>query len=460
LVQIDSYSSGETWSEGYGASTWDYQPFGHNTFAVVYDVTDPAEPKLLGQYGQSGYYVSSRLIGQTLYLVSSYQLWDLASIDRDEPTTFVPCTMPNGQLEVLPVGAVGLAPRVETAAYSVVSSLNVSNVGVNDSKAVLGAADLIYMAEDNLYLVGGDYSGEAAYSLGAIQAAGERSTYTGAATQIVRVALQGAALTLGESAVLPGSVLDQWALDQYDGHLRVVADVADWGSNIAMVDWLPVQHTVLYVLDSKLAVRGSIAELVTDESVRAVRFSGDVGYVVTFREVDPLFALDLADPKAPRVTSELKIPGFSTYLHPWPGDRLLGVGVDGDESGLTGGLKVAMFDVSDPFDIAESAKLSLPEASLGAAISDHRAVTVDVERGLIGFVAGNFTGWGGWEYLLFSYTAGQGFTLQARLPIGNEWDEGDARGYLIGEHLYVCSTTAVVAYSLADYARLHSVNLV
>ncbi|GGI02833.1 beta-propeller domain-containing protein [Egicoccus halophilus] len=149
------------------------------------------------------------------------------------------------------------------------------------------------------------------------------------------------------SGEVPGTLLNQFAMSAHEGHLRVattVGDAAWWGGD-------EPSESVVSVLDLSeptLPVVGSVDGLGVTERIYAVRFLGDVGYVVTFRETDPLYTIDLREPTEPEVTGELKITGYSAYLHPVGDDLLLGVGQDADLDGRTLGLQVSLFDVSDP----------------------------------------------------------------------------------------------------------------
>ena len=123
----------------------------------------------------------------------------------------------------------------------------------------------------------------------------------------------------------------------------------------------------MYVLDSDLNVAGKIEGIAPGETIKSVRFTGDTGYVVTFEQTDPLFVIDLSNPEKPEIKGELKIPGFSTYLHPVGENLVLGVGVDGDENGQNNGMKVSLFDVSDPTNPIESYKVIVPGVNKGKA---------------------------------------------------------------------------------------------
>ncbi|MEU6407572.1 beta-propeller domain-containing protein [Microbispora sp. NPDC046933] len=147
------------------------------------------------------------------------------------------------------------------------------------------------------------------------------------------------------SGSVPGRLLNQYSLSEYDGHLRVAttsgADV--FGASPG------TSESGVYVLDAgTLAQTGSVTGLGKGERIYSVRFMDGLGYVVTFRQTDPLYTLDLRDPAAPKVTGELKITGFSAYLHPAGAGRLIGIGQEASEQGRVLGTQISLFDVGDP----------------------------------------------------------------------------------------------------------------
>ncbi len=151
------------------------------------------------------------------------------------------------------------------------------------------------------------------------------------------------------SGAVDGYMLSQWSMSEHEGILRVASTTSppfdptgeQQGESESYV-------TALATTGEKLTRVGRVGGLGRTEQIYAVRFMGDVGYVVTFRQTDPLYTLDLSDPTEPRVVGELKIPGYSAYLHPVGEGLLLGVGQDADASGQTQGLQASLFDVSDP----------------------------------------------------------------------------------------------------------------
>ena len=170
------------------------------------------------------------------------------------------------------------------------------------------------------------------------------------------------------SGEVPGYVLSQWALSEHAGHLRV--------ASTAMPEWAGESQSYVTVLrerDRRLVEVGRVGGLGHGEQIHGVRFIGDAGYVVTFRQVDPLYVVDLSDPGQPRVRGELKMLGYSAYLHPVGDDLLLGVGQDATEQGRRLGTQLSLFDVSDPTRPTRLHRRALAAGSFSAVEWDHRA---------------------------------------------------------------------------------------
>ena len=197
---------------------------------------------------------------------------------------------------------------------------------------------------------------------------------------------------------------------------------------------------------------GSVTDLAKDEVIYSVRFDGPVGYFVTFRQVDPLFAVDLSDARNPKVLSSLKIPGFSEYLHMYDKGLLFGFGKEANaENGKVSGLKLSMFNVSDPKDVSELKTLKL-DASWSDASYNHKAILVDSKRSLIAFPADN-------KYFIYGYDKDKGFFQKAKIDMGSDVWDGTLRGLFINEVFYVCSSEKITAYSLSDFGKLGSLKL-
>jgi hypothetical protein len=170
------------------------------------------------------------------------------------------------------------------------------------------------------------------------------------------------------TGTVEGHLLNQFSMDEHNGYFRVATTIGEpWSTETS-----ESQVVVLEQQGRRLTEVGKVDNLGRGERIFSVRFAGDIGYVVTFRQVDPLYVIDLTDPTAPSVAGELKIPGFSTYLHPIGDGLLIGVGQDADDTGRTRGAKVSLFDVSNPADPRELDVIVFPDAH-SEAEWDHRA---------------------------------------------------------------------------------------
>jgi hypothetical protein len=177
----------------------------------------------------------------------------------------------------------------------------------------------------------------------------------------------GTTTYLGSGSV-DGTLLSQWAMSEHEGVLRVASTVGDPWSAASSESSV----TTLELRGDELVELGRVDGLGPTETIRAVRFLGEVGYVVTFRQTDPLYTVDLRDPSAPEVTGELKIPGYSGYLHPVGEGKLVGVGQDAEEDGMTTGVQVSLFDVSDPAAPIRTDTVTVPDSE-SPVEWDHRS---------------------------------------------------------------------------------------
>jgi hypothetical protein len=157
------------------------------------------------------------------------------------------------------------------------------------------------------------------------------------------------------SGEVPGQLLNQFSMSEYNGDLRVATTTFPWST-----EQTPTSAVRILRPDGNELVQiGMVDGLGNNEQIYAVRFLGTQGYVVTFHQTDPLFVLDLSDPTAPALTGELKIPGYSAYLHPVGDGLLLGVGQDASQEGQAQGTQLSLFDVHDPANPQRLSTLSI-----------------------------------------------------------------------------------------------------
>ncbi len=410
----------------------------HDTMAIVYDLSDRSSPVLLDTLSQSGSLVDSRMIGNVLYLVSEYTV--RTTPVKEDPTTYIPMTSVGDECYTVAPGDICIPQEpAKRSGYTVVSGYTVDEPAIVSTKSLLGRTGTVYCSENNLYLTA--HTSESVEEIvdGAVTAYSH--TYC---SDISRFSLDNGTVELTASARIPGHLLNQFSLDEYDGYLRVVTTCYTYGRTVENGGYVynNEQTNALYVLDSELNTVGSITGLAADERVYSVRFMGELGYFVTFRQVDPLFAVDLSDPTSPMILSALKIPGFSEYLHPYADGLLLGLGKNADErTGRSGCLKLSMFDVSDPTNVTEHSKLDISDVYWAEASSNHKAIVVSAEKDLIGFAADGI-------YRIYGYGE-DGFTERAALSL-SKLDYYGVRGMYIGEYFYVVSTNGIITLSLED----------
>ena len=194
----------------------------------------------------------------------------------------------------------------------------------------------------------------------------------GFTTQIHKFDTTGGTPRYVASGEVGGFLLNQFAMDEHRGDLRVASTTSpgDWW----LSDESESRVTVLRPDGNLLEAVGMVDGLGLTERIFAVRFIGDLGYVVTFRQTDPLYVVDLSNPTAPAVVGELKIPGYSAYLHPVADGRLLGVGQDADDEGRVLGTQISLFDISDPTNPRRIDQVML-EGGWSQAEGNHLAFT-------------------------------------------------------------------------------------
>ncbi len=349
-----------------------YQEIKRITSAIVFDITDKTSPKELLRVEQDGGYSSSRLIGDKLILISNYSV-SLAADEESIKENCIPRVYTDNTVARVNGCNIHLMDNIYDTSYIVVSSFDIKDKSTLNSQAVLGAGENFYCNTENLYVTNTDYN-TGTYPGGVFDAYSED-------TQIHKFYIGGDKIEYKTNGRVKGRALNQFSIDEYKGYLRIATTIGDWGENLT---------NSLFVLDKDLKVVGEKNYIARGETIKSVRFTGDTGYVVTFEQTDPLFVIDLSNPEKPEIKGELKIPGFSAYLHPITENLLMGIGRDGDENGENGGIKVSLFDVSDPENPKEVDKVTVSEPKKSSqndisyincpAYYSHKAVCYDSER--------------------------------------------------------------------------------
>ena len=429
------------------------------TFAEVYDISDPAKPALIATHKQQGGYRTARLIDDLLLIVSNYRIYPIFFDDTVPTNEIGPKVATNSESIPLAPDEIYVNPDSGENGFTVVTTLRAGDGKVFDShKAVLGGCTNVYCNGTDLLIASDEYTSDKSDEQTAENGKHFVKIVSGSKTNLFRFTIRDGKIEAAASTKLPGSLLNQFSMDAYNGYYRLVVTRSDseeiiWTDGIDTYEWNNTSDCALYVLDGNLNTVGSIEELAKDERVQSVRFMGDTAYFVTFRQVDPLFAADLSDPANPKVLSALKIPGFSAYLHPFGEGKLLGIGYDADEEhGWTENVKLSMFDISDPANVKEAFKLSVKDAHFTSVQSNHKTVFVDVNSGTVAFLADNI-------YLVFRADE-KGFTEVGRIETEiDDWFDGNARGLFVDDAFYVINQSEVVILSFETMEKIASVKL-
>jgi len=266
-------------------------------------------------------------------------------------------------------------------------------------------------------------------------------------THIHAFALAGASTRYVASGSIEGTIRDRWSLDEYDGHLRVAVS---WPDRIGSA-----QDNGIVVLDENgrtLEPVGEVRGLGVNEEIESVRWFDDLAVVVTFRQMDPLHTIDLADPAHPRQLGALKIPGFSSYLHPIGHDRLLGIGTDATLDGRDLGAQAAVFDLSNPTRTQQAGKVTFGGESWLAASGNPHAFTwlPDANAAITSLDRAEFaTGDSGTEMVLLRVSPSGGLSTELLPSPGGSEQRGlplgDGRVALVGDEVRLVTLTATGA---------------
>ena len=346
-----------------------YSFVGQTTVTSV-DVHAPSNPRVVESYSVEGDYLSARLIGSSMRVVTRSPgplgLEFVFPVDASDATQTE--TLKTNRAAIAMARSRDWVPRyshtdARTAQTTQGKSVpcrrirraaNFAGLGTVtiltfdlthglkpvDQDAVMTSGDTVYASTNNVYVATQRWRDAASVS--------SAQQFRGARTLIHRFSTVGPRSTVYRGAgAVRGFILNQFALSEYEGHLRVASTDAPiwWGRNDSESESFV---TALKLERGVMRFAGRVGGLGRGERIFAVRFIGSMGYVVTFRQIDPLYTVDLANPAQPVVRGELKILGFSAYLHPISSTQLIGVGQDATPEGRTIGTQVSLFDVSDP----------------------------------------------------------------------------------------------------------------
>lgn len=392
--------------------------------SFLYDITDRKNPIFVRKVSQDGSrYISSRMIDGVLYTLSSYV------VRGDSENEVKNNAVPEVDGEHINCDCIYVYDY-DSKSYTVLSAYDTKiNGGEVNSLSVLGGGDEVYCSGDALYVARTNYDDE-------------KGNYS----DIYAFSLNGTEIAYKASGTVKGNFLNQFSFDEYEGNLRVATTYYSYKHDVDV--------SSIYVLNKNLELIGSLEDIAYDEQVKSVRFMGDTGFIVTFRNTDPLFTLDLSDPTAPKVVGEVKLPGFSSYLHPVGDGLVVGLGYDGDEENADfNTVKVSLFDVSDMKNPKEVDTFVLKDVS-SAALYNHKAFIYYPEEKLIGFPVEHYDQRTVLSYKLLKI---ENRVIESHLGYTHKTERmtGDVfRGTYIGDKLYTIDNYNVCEFSIDTAALL------
>lgn len=439
------------------------------TIISIYDISDKENPVHTKTLTQSGLYNGSRIADGHLYTISNFFNSDLSV--KKPYSNYIPCI--NGEL--IDYNQIYYNNNSVLDSTYVITGVDLATLETTDSKAVPTHGGEIYVGEDSIYIFGRIYS--------------EKTQ-----TEILRIGYNQGMLQVGNSTTLSGFVYGTFALSEWEDHLRVVATIPannisplridvstnedsflqpgeldsmpkdDSAENAETsdnqtdeVEELKEDINVLYIFDQNMELVSKISGIAPGEQIKSARFLGATGYVVTYENTDPLFTIDLSNPANPTIVSKLTIPGFSEYLHPFKDHLLLGLGEERDPASQEfKGLKLTMFDTSNPEEVTVADQLVIKDGFYSTAEHNHKAILVDAQKNVIGFFyqsqieKGDYTYETEDYYVTYEYTK-DGFKETGRYKVDmSSYEVDHIRGLYIGDYLYVTSTNQICSYELND----------
>lgn len=426
-------------------------------FINVYDVADREDPTLTREAAVDGVYFSSRMIGDYVYVVVKKP----ARLVEDEVD--LPGVYSEGECRVIPATEIYHSDIADYGyIFTVIMAVNVQDDGQEPTyKTVLsGWTTDMYVSLRNIYLAIGY---------------GDR-------TLLHRIHIENGEISYVADGKTPGTILNQFSMDEYEGYFRIATTSRlSYEANPSLR--LLLQNN-MYVLNMDLQIVGEIEEIAPGETIHSARFMGDKCYLVTFKKTDPFFVIELGEPYDPKILGELKISGYSDYLHMYDQNHVIGVGKEtvpaeqGDFSWYQG-VKISLFDVSDLSQPKELAKYEIGDRGTDSPVlRDHKAFLFDKEKSLLvlpvtvaqrenpddpPYTPGK-TVWQGAYVFTISLSLEEKLELEGTITHTENGDVYDSeyhvtRALSIGDVLYTISNSKIKMNSLFDLSEINELYL-
>ena len=432
---------------------------GYGRSMTLIELYDKDTLERVERYEMSGHLQTSRLIDNTLVLISTMSVPQEAEID---PRPYV---NHNDTVIVPEYSDIKYVENTQYQAYTMITTIALSETISHEMDIFLGSYSWgqIYVSKQAIYMATGYYDYEHDVYRSLLVSYQFDEDYR---------------VTYGGHGHYRGHVISPFAMDEHDGYFRLVT-TEGWGDNV--VNRLFVFERIEVDGKRELAQVGRIDEGLGKprETVRSVRFMGDQAYVVTFEMIDPYYIIDLSDPTNPTITGELEVPGFSTYLHPWHDQMMIGLGYESSGVGVDG-IKLSLYDNTDAENPVEvgSPRVFLNDGSYSysEALHNHKALLIHKTRDFIGFSMERyyyFSNTYRWtsDYMIFDVKPSREIPIDVLATVSHypifeanddlyqandhHWYYGYAdfsvrRAVYVGDYLYVLSGEAITSHAMND----------
>ncbi|MCD6481190.1 MAG: beta-propeller domain-containing protein [Thermoplasmata archaeon] len=352
------------------AGNYSYTP---TTLIKIYDIGNKSHPIQWKEMEMDGNYFDARMIDEHIYVIAVEDAYYILPVYING-TLNPPQLRVDNNTEKFPPSSIYYVdmPYGMDGATNVVS-INLENGAIDKKSFITGNTASLYVSKNNIFLACEKYGSPIIY---------ENPQYYGESTIIYRISLENGSIYHRATGEVPGRVLNQFSMDEYSGFLRVATTTGStWAGN---------SYSGIYVLSMDMNIVGKVEKIAPGERIYAARFMGEKAYLVTFRETDPFFTINLSNPYVPEVAGELKIPGYSDYLHPYDENHIIGIGKETVEAGENKnfawyqGLKIALFNVSEFKNPIEMDKVVIGDRGTDSnSLHDHHAFLFSKEKELL-----------------------------------------------------------------------------
>ncbi|WP_010176041.1 beta-propeller domain-containing protein [Bacillus coahuilensis] len=443
-----------------------YFPWHSYSSIKIYDIKDRNKPTLLRDIALEGHQLSSRKVDSTLYIVSSYYP-DLYYYEENMNVELRPLFSDSkigSEPQPVQFDSIRYVPESQQPNFITIMAIDLINMDTPvATHSYLGGGEQLYMSKENLYVAVSNY-----------QNIREPSSWSTIDSEIYKFHIDGTDVTYTSMTHVDGTILNQFSMDEYKGNFRVVTT-----TGFAWDETSPSANH-LYIFDQNLQPLSSIEDLAKGERIYSARFMGDKAYMVTFRETDPLFVMDTSDPMNPKVLGELKIPGFSNYLHPYDENHLIGFGYDttletieGSKEPIVrqGGMKISLFDITDFSNPIEKDTLVIGGRGTYSELQyNHKALMHHPSHDLFAFPISIYEPVKGSQYedqlefqggLVYTITPKEGIQKEAEiihvegeLFQYGEWETEMQRFLYVGDTLLALSNNKLSTHDINTYSIL------